>query len=319
MHMLVDGNNLAYRNYAAQSDLRTSKGEGTGAIYGTLKSLHLLKKVYRPARMFVFWDIGSSTWRKKLYPAYKANRDTQDQEKAIYLEEYRRQLLEVRKAINMLGVSQIHVAGVEADDLIGIAVSRLESMPVHGVVIVSSDADFNQLLRPGVKILRSDGSDYVERTAQGFVMKYGFDPVYWPDVRALMGDASDNIPGIKGIGEKRAAAIVRTFGGLSTILNARRTGTFLDKYVDDVKQHADEARLYRLLSAIPTVSSATYYDGETRLSIKYEIMKLVRPELLLLKQEFAEFCREKELSSISKDHNEWLYTFGGNRILKGDR
>lgn len=317
MILLCDGNNLAYRNYATHADLRTSKGEGTGAIYGTLKSLYLLKKTHKPDRMFVFWDAGGSTWRSKLYPAYKAHRRLElDQEKAIYLEEYRRQLNETRKALDMLGVSQVQVYGVEADDLIGIAMSRLDVLTDRAVSVVSSDHDFYQLLRPGRNILRpATKAEYEIMTLDSFTFKYGIDSSYWPDVRALMGDPSDNIPGVRGIGEKRAVRLVKTFGGIMQIFRAPDTGTSIDKYLVDVRLHQDEVRLYRMLSVIPRAPTSTYYDKDMVKAISQEMKKLTGPELKLCKAEFAGYCADKEMYSISKVADEWLYVFGGTRIL----
>jgi 5'-3' exonuclease len=319
MIMLVDGNNLAYRNYAVNPNLSTSKGEGTGAIFGTLKSLYLLRKLYSPDRICVFWDIGVTLgWRAKLFPAYKAHRRVEmDQERALFLEEYHRQRKEISEVLSMLGIQQIGVAGVEADDLIGIAVHQLRGLSVS---IVSSDHDFYQLLAYGnVTIMRPTGKgDYEFITAPKFIEKYKFSPGLWPDARALMGDSSDNIPGVRGIGEMRATEVMRAIGGLRDIEVADPTGrSDVDRLVLKIRMHMSEAVLYRLLSVIPCEPNGNYYDKGTVASIKKEMKKLGVPAQVR-KAEFEDFCLRKEMRSIYDARSEWLWLFGGNVAVLED-
>jgi DNA polymerase I len=319
MIMLIDGGNLAFRNYAVNSDLRSSKGEGTGAIYGTLKSVYLLKKLFKPQRIVVFWDSGNSEWRMGLYPAYKAHRrNNVDQERAVYMDEYHRQLGEVREALDMLAVPQISVRGVEADDLIGMATYQLLRDMASDITIVSSDKDFYQLLGPRVNILQAhskSSSVYEFMTTIKFESAYGFNPSCWPDMRAMMGDSSDNIPGVRGVGETHATRLIREYGSLSKIIQDESS---TDRYVEKVREQSKEAQLYRRISTLTlrVDERSPFYDKSTAKLIHAEMDKLNWRALLLRKSEFNEFCFVKEMTSIHDKVGEWFYLFGGMDMLK---
>lgn len=308
MILLVDGCNMAFRCYAAHTDLRASTGEGTGAIYGMLKALHALKKDFSPQRMVVVWDYGASTWRKKIYPEYKAHRRRDaDKTQQDYYAEYLRQLGRIRSAVDMLGIPQIQVPGVEADDLIGIAVGYIGRRGDVG--IVSSDKDFYQLLRQGVRIWQPQGGGtYKKLTVSKFASEYQFDPMYWPDVRALMGDKSDNIPGVRGVGEVRATDLVRRYGGIKEILEASDAD---DSVLKQVQAHAVVVCLYRILCVIPWAVSLVHYDNDTAMSIRWEMRKLADRTPKINKDAFRDFCFDTEMMSIHRAREGWFQLFGG--------
>jgi len=212
--LLLDGNSLAYRAFfALPTDLVTSSGTITNAVYGFTSMLAKVLTDERPEYIAVTFDApGGSTERYALDPEYKAGRaETPDI--------FRAQWPLIREVLSTLQIAQLEVPGVEADDVIATLATEAAGQGVD-VVIVTGDRDSYQLVcDPHVRVLynRRGVSDYALYDEAGILERTGVTPAQYPNYAALRGDNSDNLPGVPGIGEKTAAKLVSTYGDLETI------------------------------------------------------------------------------------------------------
>lgn len=205
---LIDGSSYVHRAYHAIRGLSTSKGIPTNAVFGFTKMLLKVLREKRPAFMAVVFDAKGPTFRHNLYPAYKANRPPMPADLAA-------QIPYIKRVVKALDIPSLEMAGYEADDIIGTLAARLSSKG-RRVVMVTGDKDFRQLVSPGLVIwdsMKDKVTDYDE-----IKKTYGIEPEAFVDVMALSGDASDNIPGVAGIGEKTALELIRRFGSLDNLL-----------------------------------------------------------------------------------------------------
>jgi DNA polymerase-1 len=245
--LLVDGNALLYRSYFAfiRNPLRNSKGENTSASYGALQTLLPLLEERRPDRVAVVFDTAAPTFRHKLYREYKAHRPPMP-------EDLRPQVARVRELIQLLGIPIVEQAGVEADDLIGSLAKEAERDGATALLL-TGDKDFYQLISDRIQLLSSQGRGgetvVVDRTAVR--ERYGVPPEEMVDLLALMGDASDNVPGVPGVGEKTATQLIQKFHSVDRLYGA------LDQVEraslrEKLKQNEARARLSRELVTIRT-------------------------------------------------------------------
>jgi 5'-3' exonuclease len=304
MIVLIDGNNLAYRNFAAHAALSTRRGVKTGAVFGSLVSVCKITSHYAPDAIVVFWDghDRKSGWRKRLYRDYKAQRVEQDPQAHS---DYRVQLDRLRVAFDLLGFPQTSVRAVEADDLIGIATAELEARG-ESSLIVSSDKDFYQLLSSRVSICRKGHEQY---TTASFVREFAISPSQWVDARALMGDASDNIHGVATIGEKRALALIKEYGAIEGIMLARVASDARTSFAKRVQEQSSAVLLNRLLVTIPRSASKEYYDDEQRSRILTAVRSTSMQNAGFDRRRFETFCRVYELHSIQEEMNVWERLF----------
>ncbi len=235
---LIDGHNVLYRTFYALPRLSAPDGTPTNAVLGTARILLKILREEKPDAVAAVFDSREPTPRHALYPAYKANR-------LAIPEELAAQIPTVKEVIDALGVPRLEIPGVEADDVIGTLAAEAEREGMD-VVIVSSDKDLYQLVSDRVRVRdglneRSVGAAEVRET-------FGVGPEQVVDLLALAGDPSDNVPGVPGIGEKTAAALLNEFGTLDNLLEHadRLKGSRRDKIV----KYADTARLCRRLAAI---------------------------------------------------------------------
>ncbi len=195
--LLIDGNNIVFRAYYAFQNqrLRTKSGQPTGALYGFLRMLLKMLRERQPDYVAVAFDTSRNTFRRKLYPEYKAKRKPVPPD---LLE----QLPLAQQAVKALGIKIMTHEDYEADDLIGSAAKKLSAD--HEVAVVTGDRDLLQLIddRVLVELCQKGVSEMREFDAAEFFTEYGFSPSGIIELKALMGDSSDNIPGVKGIGEK---------------------------------------------------------------------------------------------------------------------
>ena len=220
MILLVDGNNvLSVRNHGAR--LSTREGFPTQAIYGFFDSLRSYVKIFKPSKVFVVWDGGHSKRRKAIFPEYKANREekTKTPQEEMLAEELKLQRPIIQEAVVPLGVTSVFGWGVEGDDLIALLVraARKNGKPA---VIVSNDKDFHQLIGPDVSIYKTVDAKERHITNENMEAIYGLKPAQWLDYRAITGDASDNIGGVKGAGEKTARELLKEFGSIENFRKA---------------------------------------------------------------------------------------------------
>ncbi len=240
--VLVDGHSLAYRAFhALPPDLQTSQGELTNAVYGFTTMLLGVLQEEDPDYAVVTFDKGPS-FRVRDYPEYKAHRDKMP-------DEMRGQMQRVRQLVEALGIPIVEQEDFEADDLLGTLARQAEEEGVD-VVIVTGDRDALQLVSDRVSVLTSGRrfSDTIRYTPEKVREKYGLEPEQLVDLKALMGDSSDNIPGVKGVGEKGGTRLLQEYGTLDAILE--HVEELSTRYRNALGDQAEEARLSRHLGRI---------------------------------------------------------------------
>ena len=208
-YIIVDGSAYLYRAYHALPDLITTKGQSTGAIKGVVSMLKVMQRNHMNSTIIVVFDAKGKTFRGDLYPEYKANRPAMPNELSS-------QIVFLKKIIAAMGLPIITKAGVEADDVIASLV-QLISAENHSIYIASSDKDLMQLVGGNVKVLNSIKEVVIDATA--VQEKFGVLPTQITAYLALLGDVSDNIPGVPKIGAKTAAKLLSRFGSLDDIVN----------------------------------------------------------------------------------------------------
>lgn len=243
--ILVDGSSYLYRAFNALPPLTTSKGQPTGAIKGVLNMLKSLQKDYPHSTVAVIFDAKGPTFRDAIFADYKAQRPPMP-------DDLRSQIEPLHACIQALGFPLLSVEGVEADDVIGTL--AIEAAAAGQAVIISTgDKDMAQLVGPKVSLINTMSNSFLDEA--GVAEKYGITPNLIIDFLALMGDKSDNIPGVPGVGEKTALALLQGLGGLDTLyanlekiaeLSFRGAKTTAAKLVE----HRDQAYLSYKLATI---------------------------------------------------------------------
>lgn len=236
--LLVDGSSYLYRAFNALPPLTTRSGEPTGALFGVLSMLHRLLDRYQPERIAVVFDARGKTFRHDLYNDYKAHRPSMPEELAAQIEPL---LVTVRA----LGLPLLQVAGVEADDVIG-TLARQAAAQDCPVVIVTGDKDMAQLVDGHITLLDSMKDTLMDAT--GVQEKFGVPPALIVDYLALMGDSSDNIPGVPGVGSKTAAKWLSEYGSLAGVVE--NAAAIKGKIGERLREHLDFLPLYRQLTEI---------------------------------------------------------------------
>jgi len=211
--MLIDGNSLTYRAFfALPTDLTTASGQVTNAVFGFTSMLINLVRDHQPDRIVVTFDRPEPTFRHEAVATYKANREAAP-------DILRQQMGLVRQVVEVLGLPIVDKAGFEADDVIATLATRARDAG-DDVIIVTGDRDSYQLVEdPHVKVLynKRGVSDYALYDEAGILERTGVTPSLYVHYAALRGDPSDNLPGIPGVGEKTAAKLITTYGGLDGI------------------------------------------------------------------------------------------------------
>ncbi|MCF6459346.1 DNA polymerase I [Pseudoalteromonas sp. MMG024] len=214
--ILVDGSSYLFRAYHAPPHLTNSKGEATGAIYGVINMLKSLVKQYSPSHMVVIFDAKGPTFRNDMYSEYKANRPPMP-------DDLRTQIEPIHNIIKAMGLPLISIPGVEADDVIGTLAKRASQQKRH-VLISTGDKDMAQLVDEHVTLINTMTNTIMDPA--GVVDKFGIGPKLIIDYLALMGDKVDNIPGVPGVGEKTALAMLQGLGSIDSLYDN------LDKIAD---------------------------------------------------------------------------------------
>jgi 5'-3' exonuclease len=215
--LLIDGHYYVYRSFFAIPNLSNSKGEPTNAIFGFTKTLRLMVKHLQPELGAVFWDQGMPERRVKLQPAYKETRKEMPKPMVPQLDF-------IQKLTPLLGFQNISLPNTEADDLMGCYAIAACKRPQMEVVLATNDKDLYQLVGPCVKVYTTAKADlaspkdaFALLNEDQVTAKWEVQPNLIGDVLALAGDSVDNIPGV-GLGRKTAAALIREFGGLDSLL-----------------------------------------------------------------------------------------------------
>lgn len=267
--ILIDGNNLMFRSYFATaytgSVMRNSKGQATNALFGFVSMIRKIIEEECPQYMVVAFDIGKN-FRHEKYKDYKAGRNATPDDLIS-------QMPIARKVLDAMGIKHLECEGYEADDIIGTLAKEADLDPEYDGLIISSDHDLMQLISPvvGMKMLKGQGGS-VFYTVESFREEYGFDPIKIIDLKALMGDSSDNIPGVKGIGEKTARGLIQEYGSLDGVYENIDSikGKMKEKLEVD-KENAyfsyELATIYRDVPLEVDLGSLTY-DGPNNQELK---------------------------------------------------
>ena len=220
--ILVDGQGLLYRAFYALPQLTTTYGQVVNAVYGFTMILIRLLEEEKPEYIVITFDTPVPTFRHKEFKEYKAHRKKMP-------DELIRQIPLIKEIINNYNIAICSKEGYEADDVIGTIAKEAEKRNCN-TIIVTGDKDAFQLISPHTKIMTTiKGVTEVKiYDEEGIKKKYGVGPEKIVDILALKGDASDNIPGVPGIGEKTAVALIKEFGNLENILNKT------DKYLKNL-------------------------------------------------------------------------------------
>ena len=205
--ILVDGSSYLYRAYHAFPPLTNSAGEPTGAMYGVLNMLRSLLMQYQPTHAAVVFDAKGKTFRDELFEHYKSHRPPMP-------DDLRAQIEPLHAMVKAMGLPLLAVSGVEADDVIG-TLAREAEKAGRPVLISTGDKDMAQLVTPDITLINTMTNTILG--PEEVMTKYGVPPELIIDFLALMGDSSDNIPGVPGVGEKTAQALLQGLGGLDTL------------------------------------------------------------------------------------------------------
>lgn len=273
---LIDGSAYIYRAFFALPALNNSKGLQTNAVYGFTTTLLKIIREHKPDGLAVAFDEKGPTLRHEEFKEYKAQRPPMpDGMKA--------QIPYIHRVVEALNIPAVKQAGYEADDLIGTLARQAEEAG-YEVVIVTGDKDMLQLLTPHVRIY-----DPVKNKWSGEAEcreRFGVEPARVVEVMGLMGDTSDNIPGVKGIGEKTAMKLIAQFGTIDELL--RRLDEVLPARIKTLlTEQADHARLSRKLATIETHSPVTFHPESYRIKPPHD-------------EHLADLLRELEFTSLLK-------------------
>ncbi len=270
---LLDGSSYIYRAYYGIRDLATAGGMPTNAVFGFTRMLLALLQEHRPGYLAVVLDRPrEETFRRELYPAYKAQREAMPEDLAL-------QLGTIRQVLAALNIPALEAPGFEADDLIATLARRFASEGIE-VTVVTGDKDLLQIVGERIGLL-----DTLKEQRSGpaeVQARFGVGPELVPDLLGLSGDSSDNIPGVPGIGEKTAAELVRRFGSLEGVLKWASLVNGKQRR-RNLEVHADQARLSKTLATVR-------YDVPCELSLAALVRRTPNlPELipLLQKLEFS--------------------------------
>lgn len=242
--ILIDGNSLVYRAFfALPTTLATSKGQVTNAVYGFTSMLIKLLKDEKPDIVIVAFDRGKATFRHEQYEDYKAHRQPTPDDLIS-------QFPIVKSLLSVLNIPTFEMDGFEADDIIATLAEKAEAED-DNVIVVTGDRDAFQLVDEHIKIMttRKGISDIVVYDREKVIEKYGVAPEQVADYLALKGDASDNIPGVPGVGEKTAAKLIQQFGSLENLLD-NLDQVENKRWRSMLEENIEEARLSKRLATM---------------------------------------------------------------------
>ena len=278
--LIVDGSSIFYRAFHAMPALTAPSGEPTGALAGTANILLKVLRDFKPDFAAVALDTAKKTFRNEMFAEYKATRPPMPDELAA-------QLALLKEFIAALGIKTCAAQGYEADDVIGTLANQAENFSAN---ILTGDRDALQLINSTTRVLLTKTSGVDVYDEQKFRDEYGFAPENLVDYKSLRGDPSDNIPGVKGIGEKTAAKLIGEFGTLENVL-AHRDEIPQKKIRTALETFADDARLSKQLAQIVRDVPNVTFDAQSF---------AVKPDLARVN----EFCDRYALNQAKKKIHE---------------
>ena len=275
--LLIDGTSYIYRAFHAIPYLSNSKGIPTNAVYGFAQMLLKVIKDFKTDHIAVAFDVKGPSFRHKMYEEYKAHRPEMP-------DSLKPQIPFIKKLVKAFNIPVLELEGYEADDIIGTLSRHMKEKNIE-VIIIAADKDMLQLIDENTTIV--DTMKGKRFGIKEVMERFGIEPSLITEIMGLAGDSSDNIPGVKGIGEKTAAKLIQEFGTIENLL--LNIDKVAEKGVrEKLKKNAEEARLSRKLAAIDTHAPVDY---------KFEDLIVKSPDYLKLK----ELLKELEFTKLLKE------------------
>ena len=287
--ILIDGNSLLFRAYFAMRPMVTSSGIHTQGVFAFINMLNKIIKDYEPDYMAVAFDMKGKTFRHERYDAYKAGR----------LQTPIELLSEIpwmHRVLEAMNIAVLELQGYEADDIIGTLSVRGTEQGLRTLVI-SGDKDELQLVSPSVNVLinKRGMSEFDLYDEAAMMERYNLTPAQFVDLKALMGDKSDNIPGVPGIGEKKGIALLEQYGTLENVLD--HADEIKGKMGENIRENADIARLSKWLATINTDSPVEFTWDQLRFTSP-DTEKLIE---VYTELEFNSFIRKLQSEGVISD------------------
>ena len=293
--VLIDGNSIINRAFYGLPQLSNSKGVHTNAVYGFMNILLKIMGQEKPSYLAVAFDLKGSTFRHQMYAEYKGNRKGMPEELA-------EQMPLLKNLLKAMKISIVELEGYEADDLLGTLAKRGEKAGMR-VSVISGDRDLLQLVTDNIMVripkTKSSGTEVEDYTPEDVKEKYQLSPLQIIDLKAIMGDSSDNYGGVPGIGEKGATKLLVEFGSVEEAY-ARIEEISATKTKNALQEHYEQALLCKKLATIETEAPLEYDFEQARIGSiytkeAYEILQEL--ELKRLKERFYE--------NMEKGENPW--------------
>ena len=299
--ILVDGNNLLFRSYYATAYtgnmMKNSKGFPTNGLYGFINMMNRIIKEEEPQYILVAFDKGK-TFRHDKYEVYKAGRQAMPDELKL-------QFPVAKELLGAMGIKYFEIDNYEADDIIGTMSKIVDEEDEFIATIVSSDKDLLQLISDEVTVKLLKSNDHIMMTPEVFRETYKVDPIRMIDLKALMGDSSDNIPGVKGIGEKTAISLIEKYGSLENLYNnldsvTGKTKEKLELDRENAFMSYDIATIFREVP-IPFGLDDCKYEGINRNELLKFLEELEMPSLIRKYDLVGEKSETKEVKELKID------------------
>lgn len=300
--LAIDGNSILNRAFYGIKLLSNKNGVFTNAVFGFMNIY--LKNIaeVKPDAVAVAFDLRSPTFRHKAVNYYKANRKGMPPELA-------QQLPIVKELLGLMGVAVVECEGYEADDVLG-TLSRACTDSGNHCCVLTGDRDSLQLVDENVTVLLATNRETIRFTPERFLEEYGFEPIKLIDLKALMGDSSDNIPGVPGIGEKTASALIKEYGTIERLYENYENSTLTKGVKTKLANGVDSAKESKWLATIvrdaPVNTDLKSYipkafdkSGVSRLLTELEMFKLLE-KLGISAAENANYCEKKEDATVEK-------------------
>ena len=306
---LIDGSSYIFRAYYAIRHLSTSSGFPTNAVYGFSSMLFKFIKDYNPFLLGMVFDAKGDTFRNEMYSLYKANRSAPPDDLVP-------QFQRIFDVVDAFNIPQFMMEGYEADDIIGTIAKRMEGEDLE-IVIVTGDKDFGQLVSDRITLL--DTMNNMTTLVADVIEKYGVPPDKVLDIFALAGDAIDNIPGVKGIGEKTAVSLIKNYGSLEALL-ADPPG-LPERWAKLIREKKEDALMSRQLATIKTdidmeIGAPLFrYEGFDKVKLGNLFREL---EFKNLMRELGELEETPAAKNVSEETGDIVSYDGYKAIFKED-
>lgn len=292
--ILIDGNNLLFRSYYATAYtgnlMKNSKGLPTNALFSFINMINKIINEENPEYMMIAFDKGHN-FRQDMYDSYKDGRIETPSDLKL-------QFPIAKELCTLLGIKYIEIDNYEADDIIGTFAKMADEDKNYNATIISSDKDLLQLISDEVDVKLLKQKDYIMMNKETFFETYGLEPIKMIDIKSLMGDASDNIPGVKGIGEKTALSLLQKYGSLDGVYN----------HIDEISGKTREKLINDKDSAYFSYKLATIYR-EVPFEYTFEDIKYNGPKTNELIDKYKELEFNSFLKSIPTKVDKSIVSF----------